>query len=417
LALLSVFMSVSVVRAGGFFPYEIGTPEVGTAAAGWAARAQDAGTAFTNPAGMARLDRSQWLLGIQPVYANIGFDTNESGFGGNNGGNAAGWVPSGGIFGVYSLTPGIKLGISTAAYFGGALEYEDDWSGRYYTQTAILEVLALGLPVAVRVNDWLSVGAGLNVLYGKFKAKTAINNNPVGVLESYPDGQVELDDDEVGYGGNFGILVEPAPGTRFGLQYLSKVDLDFQDQADVSGLRPEIDTALRNRGLLSGNVKYGVTIPRSLMFSAYHELTDQWTLLANVGWQEWSEFGKQNISLSSLNADFTVDEELNDTWHVALGFHYRLNPLWLLTGGVAYDSSPVTDKHRLPDFPEDRQIRVGVGAQYQFNKDITLGVAYEYANLGKAEIDQTGGPLQGPLKGDYSDNYANFFLFNFIQRF
>lgn len=417
LALLIATVFTTPVRAGGILPYEIGTPEVGTAAAGWAARAQDAGTAFTNPAGMTRLDRSQWLLGIQPVYGNIRFDTDQSGFGGNNGGNAVEWIPSGGVFGLYSLTPDIKLGISSVAYFGGPLEYDQDWAGRYYTQTAIVEVLALGLPVAVRVNDWLSVGAGLNILYGKLKVRTAINNNGLGLLEPYPDGKVELKDDEVGYGGNFGILVEPAAGTRFGLQYLTKVDLDFEDQADVTGLRPEVNAALRNRGLLNGRVKYGITLPRSIMFSAYHELTEQWTLLGNIGWQQWSEFGKQNLSFSSLDADFTIDEDLNDTWHVALGFQYRLNSLWLLTGGVAYDSSPVNTRHRQPDFPEDRQIRVGVGAQYQWNKDITLGVAYEYENLGQAQIDQAGGTLQGPLKGDYSDNYLNYFLFNFIQRF
>ena len=41
----------SSAQAGGLYLYELGTPDVGAAAAGWAARAQDAATAFTNPAG------------------------------------------------------------------------------------------------------------------------------------------------------------------------------------------------------------------------------------------------------------------------------------------------------------------------------------------------------------------------------
>ena len=44
--------------AGGFFLYELGTPDVGLASAGYAARAQDASTVFTNPAGMTMLDHS-----------------------------------------------------------------------------------------------------------------------------------------------------------------------------------------------------------------------------------------------------------------------------------------------------------------------------------------------------------------------
>ena len=39
--------------AGGISLYEIGTPDVGLAAAGFAVRAQDASTVFTKPAGMS----------------------------------------------------------------------------------------------------------------------------------------------------------------------------------------------------------------------------------------------------------------------------------------------------------------------------------------------------------------------------
>jgi len=40
---------------------ELGTPDVGRASAGWAARADDAATVFTNPAGMSRLSGKQLL--------------------------------------------------------------------------------------------------------------------------------------------------------------------------------------------------------------------------------------------------------------------------------------------------------------------------------------------------------------------
>jgi len=45
--------------------YEVGTADVGLASAGYTARAQDASTAFTNPAGMTRLDGSQATLGAR----------------------------------------------------------------------------------------------------------------------------------------------------------------------------------------------------------------------------------------------------------------------------------------------------------------------------------------------------------------
>jgi long-chain fatty acid transport protein len=44
-------------------------------------------------------------------------------------------------------------------------------------------------------------------------------------------------------------------------------------------------------------------------------------------------------------------------------------------------------------------------------------VAYEYVDAGNAEIDQTGGALQGALKGDYDPNVIHFFAVNLIWKF
>ena len=55
--------------AGGVMLYQFGSPDVGLAAAGYAARAQDASTVFTNPAGMSRLEKSQVMGGCRPCTA------------------------------------------------------------------------------------------------------------------------------------------------------------------------------------------------------------------------------------------------------------------------------------------------------------------------------------------------------------
>ena len=68
------------------------TPDLGTASAGRAAAADNAATAFGNPAGMTRLDQSQMLVGIQPGYGITHFDKdNETTVSGGNGGNALGF--------------------------------------------------------------------------------------------------------------------------------------------------------------------------------------------------------------------------------------------------------------------------------------------------------------------------------------
>ena len=152
--LLAAF--TSPVWAGGPAPYEIGTPDLGLASAGWAARAQDAATVATNPAGMTRLDRSQVLVGVQPAYTDIHFDTASATFGGNNGGNAGGFTPGGGLYYAASLAPDLRLGIGTIATVAGSLNYEKDWAGRYFSQRSVLTVMGITVPVAYRVNEWLS---------------------------------------------------------------------------------------------------------------------------------------------------------------------------------------------------------------------------------------------------------------------
>ena len=54
--------------AGGLLAQEIGAPRNGTAQAGQAAYAYDAATAFYNPAGMARLEEPQLMIGLQPIW-------------------------------------------------------------------------------------------------------------------------------------------------------------------------------------------------------------------------------------------------------------------------------------------------------------------------------------------------------------
>jgi long-subunit fatty acid transport protein len=57
------FSGTLLAQGGGLAVYEVGTPNVGEAYAGQAAVASDASTAFLNPAGMTRLNGTQFLAG------------------------------------------------------------------------------------------------------------------------------------------------------------------------------------------------------------------------------------------------------------------------------------------------------------------------------------------------------------------
>jgi len=420
-ALIAVVMGMILLLAestlgAGLWVYEMATPDMGTASAGRGATAADASVSMFNPAGMTKLDRSQLFYGIQGSFLNTQFDVDESTFGGGDGGNAGDFIPGSSLAYVYSLNPRLKLGIAAASFFGLGIDYDDDWAGRYFVKEASFLTFNISPGIGYRINNWLSLGGGATVLYAKLEQKTAINNQLTD--PGLPDGEIKIDEDDVGYGFNLGALIEPREDLRFSLTYRSKVEVEFKDAADIKGIGPNLRALLDAIGVTTERLDLEMQLPQEILLSGYYDLTDKVALVASTGWQDWSEFGETTVTVeSTTTTSFLADRNFKDTWHAAIGARYRFAEPWLWSVGFAYDSSPVDDEDRTVDMPLDRQIRLGTGLQYDWNENVTLGGAYTYIDLGEAEIDQQGGLLQGNLKGDYKANHVHTFALNLIWRF
>lgn len=403
--------------AGGLFLYEVGTEDVGLAAAGYAARANDATTVFTNPAGMTRLEGEQFQLGTQLLYSNLKFSPSSGTspeLGTDNGGHAAGFngfFPGGGLFYSYSVSRDFKIGVAATGNFGAALKYDDGWVGRYYIRETALVGASILPSMAYRVTDKLSLGASVNAMYGYFKSVTAINNIVPG-----GDGKLDLKDSKWGFGGNVGMLYEASPGTRFGLTYSSRVKLDFSAPARFSNIAPGLNAVLGAAGLLNAKIDLGITVPQQVMGSVVHAIDDRWTLLGNVGWQNWKKFGQVEVSIDSSNpTSVTTDVPFKNTWHGAVGAQYRMSGPWRLNFGVAYDSNFQPNGNTVsPLLPAGSAWRFGAGAQNQVDKAFSWGVALEYMYGGTLDVNkQSAAPValggRGNLVGSYK-TIDNFFL-------
>lgn len=401
--------------AAGMILYEINSPLTGTASAGWAALANDASTAFTNPAGMTRLDRSQLLVGAQPLIITSKFNPSPSTtFGGTDGGNAGGVIPSLGGYYVHSVSDRFKLGFSLLSYFGLGIDYGDNWVGRYWVEKSDFLTLAMSPSAAYKVNDWLSIGVMLKVLYSKLNTQSAIRN-----FFAEADGQLKYEDDDFGFGGGFGLLIEPRKGTRFGVTYYLPVEVSFNEVPELKGVGPILGGLLSRLGMNGRSVGMDFTIPQWIMVSGYQQITEKLAIMGNFGWQDWSQFGNVDISLSvnpETTRSFNNNLGFKDTWHAAIGAQYRVSEPWLLSAGFAYDSSPSDASNRSPDLPFDRNFRYAAGVQYDWSKNLTLGLAYEFIDLGSASINKEGF-LRGNLVGDYGTNHVNVVNVNLIYRF
>lgn len=410
LAMATVVMLLALTEAseaGGLFLTEIGTEDVALAGAGWAARAQDASTLFKNPAGMSRLEGNQFQGGLQALYYQSGgFSGTNTPFGGNGGGNPIGALPAASGFYVHSLNKDFKVGIGMFSNFGLGLKYGQGFVGRYYAKEETLIGITFAPVASYRVNEQFSIGGGPNIMVAQLKYTSNINNVlPPGI----GDGQMEVKDTTAGVGGQFGVLYEPKKGSRVGVTYYSPIKLNFSDTPGFSNLGT-IGTALQNNGVLNRRIDLGITVPQHVIVSGYHELTDAWAVMGDFGWENWSQFGKVDVSVvSSTTNSLTTDIDYNDTYHVGVGTQYVLNPEWLLNSGFAYDSSMVSAANRSIALPVGATYKYGIGANWLMNQKVKLGFSYEIAYSGDVSVSQNRGPLAGQVTGEFKDVMTHFF--------
>jgi len=109
--------------AGGLYIQEFATPSMGTADAGSQAWADNASTAWHNPAGMTKLKRSELSVGAGFGKSKVQFDADAgTPTGGNDGGDAGSTAPLASLSGVYKINEDWAAGICAGGITGAALD-------------------------------------------------------------------------------------------------------------------------------------------------------------------------------------------------------------------------------------------------------------------------------------------------------
>jgi long-chain fatty acid transport protein len=385
--------------ASGFALREGAADWLGNAFAGETAKAYDASTAWSNPAGMTRLDQSELDASVSYIGANSRFSgTNSSPFGGNvagsTGGNAVQAVASGGMFGVWDLSPRFRLGFGVTAPFGERVSYPGDFVGRYQSLVSSITDIDIGLAAAFKLNDHLSIGGGPNIDYFSARLTQAINTAPLG------DSLADVHGNDVGVGFNFGVLYQFTPETRLGVDYRSRITHDINGTETLSG---------PITGLLpsSTGANTSITLPDSMSVGLYHQINDKLAIMSDIQWTHWSLLNTLNITPTNPAVPATdISEKWHNTWYGGLGLNYQILPKLMLQTGAAYDESPVTDGNRTTRVPDASHYILGVGAQYKVLPNATLQLAYAHIFTRGGNINNTAAAAlgSGTIIGSYDDS-------------
>jgi long-chain fatty acid transport protein len=337
---------------------------------------------------MTRLDDHQFLGGLAPGFSTVKFkaDANTP-RGGTDGGDQGGFIPISSSSYVHKLSDRWRLGMSLQSLSGAALDPSDDWAGRFQTTEITLFSLTFMPTVAVRVTDWLSVGAGAGITYGKLdlrvRAPIAIAGDPTVRLKNMDDWAVAP---------IASVLIEPTPDLRFGVLYQGETEFHLDGKIKRPKLVPSSTVGIELK----------LPLARAVRTSVYWDATDEIALVMNGGWEDWST--AKSLPVSTTNGSAGVPLKFRDTWYLGLGGYYKLNDDWTLQTGFRYDSSALKDKDRTTALPVDRALTLGVGGLYDYSEKLKIGLSFSWTNLGNAPINQ------GTVKGKYSRNEV--FLFN-----
>jgi len=403
-------------QGGGFLFYEVGTSEVGLASAGSAARAASPSTLLNNPAGMTQLDGTQVQVGGALVYGHLQFAP-DSGtdpiLGTNDGGNAVGLVPSFGNFATFSPSKDVRFGLGLFTNFGAPQSWDPAWVGRFYTTKTTLLGISIMPGVGWRISDAVSVGATLNAMLGHLKQVVAIQNLEPGS----GDGSMDVSANSWGLGANVGVLYSVSPATRIGLTYTSPVKLNFSPKATFSNVGPGIQAAIDAAGLRTTTLNLGMTVPQTVMLGFSQAVGDRWTILGDLGWQNWAAFGAVEIGLTT-NPPTSLTKQIayDNTVHVALGAEVQLSQAWRMRFGIAYDSSMTDDATRSLSLSLASQLRLGLGAQVAIDPHWDLGLSTELLWGGSPRVDVDRGPLAGHVSGNYANTWIFFTAFSFTWK-
>ncbi|NJM54700.1 MAG: transporter, partial [Verrucomicrobiae bacterium] len=96
---------------------------------------------------------------------------------------------------------------------------------------------------------------------------------------------------------------------------------------------------------------------------------------------------------------------------------YRASAKWLLSGGVAYDSSAVDDANRTVTLPMGETWRFGLGAQYQLNDSVNIGATFTFMWAGDMPVTQgTPASLRGRVAGSFDDAWFSIASLSLVWR-
>ena len=251
---------------------------------------------------------------------------------------------------------------------------------------SLLQVLDITPTASYRINDMVSVSAGLDYYWAK--------------QAELDSSLAELQGRGSGIGWNLGLLFRK-DAWSLGASYHSAATVG------IDGTYTPLDTTLLALGALTPGqtAKLDLNLPWRLQLGARYAISPQFAV--EVDWTRigWSEF--DSIEVKTKNGGAVIFKDTND-WEdadaIRLGLTYDIRATTQLRLGYSYDETGQTDAHfsaRVPD--SDRQL-FSIGVAQRLGQGFTVEAGYMYVLV--EDRNYSGDTQYGGLGTDVNGSTA-----------
>ncbi|RXJ73613.1 long-chain fatty acid transporter [Veronia nyctiphanis] len=370
-------------HAAGFQVAEHSASGLGRAYAGEAAMTDNASTMARNPSTMTQVENTQISAALHAVFPNIDVTDNNNKQTANNVAPDA-FIPA--SYAVFPISDEFSAGIGLYTVYGVGTDYPDDFATGYMAGDTALTSVNLNPAIAYQVDEKLSIGAGLNVVYA-----IAELNRHFGQLALFTgpetDKLISMEGKTWSFGWNIGALYEVDENTRFGASYRSPVKLKFKD-GEFTDYAPG-GRVVEGGGKVKGELN--IELPAIAELSGFHQLNPSWALHYSVLWTEWSVFEELKATSAQCTKDdangvcFSKTEKYDNALRWSAGTTYSLNDTWTLRAGLALDEQAGESTLSIPD--TDR-FWYSAGATYQVSASLSVDGGLSYVSSKSGDFNE-----------------------------
>jgi long-chain fatty acid transport protein len=272
-----------------------------------------------------------------------------------------------------------------------------------------LAVIDISPAAAFKINDQISVGAGLDY----YSTDVTSKSQPDLDSDNISDANQELSGDGTDFGGNIGISYMLSERHMFGLTYKTGANIDVDGDLKIDDLNGT-SAAIFGTPNYKTSVKSEVVVPPEVTFGYAQKVNEKFTAEFDAQWTKWSEFKEQKVKLtdqtSALGSEIVIPKDWEDVWSVGIGGEYMLKENAALRAGYAFFDSPIPTSSFEASTPDGDLHLLTLGGGYGFG-DVTLDLAGQFYFVNDRHINNSA-----TLPGTYK-THAEYYALNVSYKF